>query len=126
MLAIVNMMSMCGLHRDLRGALLGQLAVVELTSPLTSRRMVEVARAHGCDAAVEEFYAEHVVADVVHERTMRDALTAVVADEPSIAADIVFGMRAAQMLDARLDAHLLSNWNAGRSSLLPSGVPATS
>jgi hypothetical protein len=117
MLAVVNLMSMCGLHRELRGALLGQLAVVELTSPLTSRRMVDVARAHGCGAEVEAFYAEHVVADVVHERTMRDALAATVADEPALAADIVFGMRAAQMLDSRLDAHLMTCWGAGRSSL---------
>lgn len=121
MIAVVNFMSMCGLHRELRGALLGQLAVVELTSPLTSRRMVDVARAHGCGAEVEAFYAEHVVADVVHERTMRDALAAAVDTDPALAADIVFGMRAAQMLDSRLDAHLLSRWGAGRSSLLGTG-----
>jgi hypothetical protein len=83
--------------------------------------MVDVARAHGCGEEVEAFYAEHVVADVVHERTMRDALMACVTAEPSMAADIVFGMRAAQMLDGRLDAHLLTAWGAGRSSLL--GAP---
>jgi hypothetical protein len=33
MLAIVNFMSLCGLHRRWRGALLGQFAAVEITSP---------------------------------------------------------------------------------------------
>jgi hypothetical protein len=40
-LAEVNLMSLCGLHRDLRGALVGQFAVVELTSSPTG---------HECDS----------------------------------------------------------------------------
>ncbi len=38
--------------------------------------------------------------------------------EPHLAADVVFGIRAAGLLDTRLDEHLLSSWSAGRSSLL--------
>ncbi|MBF6370919.1 iron-containing redox enzyme family protein, partial [Nocardia puris] len=37
MLAIVNMMSLFGLHRELRGALVGHFADVEITSPPGSR-----------------------------------------------------------------------------------------
>lgn len=117
MLAVVNWMSMSGLHRRLRGALVGQLAGVELTSPLTSRRMAEVVLAHGYGPETARFYAEHVVADAVHERVTREAIAAAVRDEPELAPDVVLGIRAAAVLDDRLEAHLLDSWAAGRSSL---------
>ena len=37
-LATVNLMSLCGLHRRLRGAIVGHLAAFEMTSSLPSRR----------------------------------------------------------------------------------------
>ncbi len=119
MLAVVNFMSLCGLHRARRGALLGQLAAVEITSPPGSMRMVAaIRRAGGCEIA-EEFYAEHVVADSVHEQVMRaDVLGTLLEHEPHLAEDVVFGICAAGYLDTRLDEHLLSSWTAGRSSLL--------
>ncbi|MBA3744911.1 iron-containing redox enzyme family protein [Sporichthya sp.] len=118
MLAMVNFMSLCGLHRSRRGALLGQLAAVEITSPPGSMRMVAAVRRTGGDADAEDFYAEHVVADCVHEQVMRrDVIGNLLAGEPHLAADVVFGIRAAGLLDTRLDEHLLSSWEAGRSSL---------
>lgn len=119
MLASVNFMSLCGLHRARRGALLGQLASVEITSPPGAMRMVAAVRRVGGDVLAEEFYAEHVVADSVHEQVMRrDVLGALLAAEPHLTGDVVFGIRAAGFLDDRLDAHLLQAWAAGRSSLL--------
>jgi len=41
------------------------------------------------------FYAEHVVADAVHERVMREAIAELIAAEPDLLADVVFGIRAA-------------------------------
>ena len=117
MLAVVNFMSLCGLHRRLRGALIGQLAVVELTSPLSSQRMVEVVRRLDGGERAEHFYAEHAVADAVHERVMREAIADLIAKDPSTAADVVFGIDAALFLDERLDDHLLGAWQAGRSTL---------
>jgi hypothetical protein len=117
MLALVNLMSWCGLHRRLRGALIGQLALVELSSPLSSQRMVRVLQAHGCGPAAERFYAEHVVADAVHERVMREAIAEAITAEPELTADVLFGIRAALLLEQRLDEHLLAAWRAGRSSL---------
>jgi Iron-containing redox enzyme len=117
MLALVNLMSWCGLHRRLRGALIGQLALVELSSPLSSQRMVQVLQRHDAGPAAERFYAEHVVADSVHERVMREAIAELITDEPALTADIVFGIRAALVLEQRLDEHLLACWRSGRSSL---------
>jgi hypothetical protein len=58
-----------------------------------------------------------VVADAVHERVMREAIAALITDEPDLTADIVFGIRAALLLEERLDEHLLEHWQSGRSSL---------
>lgn len=119
MLAVVNFMSLCGLHRARRGALLGQLAAVEITSPPGAMKMVAAVRRTRGDELAEEFYAEHVVADSVHEQVMRaDVIGTLLETEPHLAPDIVFGIRAAGLLDTRLDQHLLGAWAAGRCSLL--------
>jgi len=118
-LAEVNLMSLCGLHRELRGALVGQFAVVELTSSPGSDRLVRAAKRLGCGPATEGFYAEHVEADAVHEQVVRHGIIApLVAEDPAMAADVVFGMQATGVLDGRLSQHLLTSWAAGRSALL--------
>ena len=117
-LAEVNLMSLCGLHRRLRGALVGQFATVELTSSPGSDRLVRGLRRLGLPEAAVEFYAEHVEADAVHEQLLRRGVVApLVAAEPALAADVVFGVRASTFLADRLGEHLLTCWEAGRSSL---------
>lgn len=69
------------------------------------------------DAAVE-FYAEHVEADAVHEQLVRRGVIApLLAAEPELAADIVFGMRASTLLAERFDTGVRGHWSAGRTSL---------
>jgi hypothetical protein len=117
-LAEVNLMSLCGLHRSLRGALVGQFAMVELTSSPGSERLVRAMRRLGCGPAAIRFYDEHVEADAVHEQIIRrGVLDPMLAAEPDLAADVVFGIRASLMLGDRLCEHLLGHWSAGRSSL---------
>ncbi|MFB9376792.1 iron-containing redox enzyme family protein [Kineococcus gynurae] len=117
-LAEVNLMSLCGLRRSLRGALVGQFAVVELTSSPGSARLVRAAERLGCGPASVEFYAEHVEADAVHEQLVRHALIApLVRAEPALAADVVFGVQAATVLDADVGAAVLDAWREGRSAL---------
>ncbi|MBC3191073.1 iron-containing redox enzyme family protein [Pseudonocardia sp. C8] len=124
-LAEVNFMSLCGLRRSLRGALVGQFALVELTSSPGSARLVRGMRRLGCGPAAVRFYDEHVEADAVHEQVVRRGVLApLLADEPGLAADVVFGIRAAGVLGDRLGAAMLDAWSAGRSSLrvpLPDG-----
>ena len=38
--------------------------------------------------------------------------------EPGLAADVVFGVEATELLEERLGSHLLECWRAGRGSLL--------
>lgn len=119
-LATVNVMSLMGLHRRWRGALVGQFALVEITSPPGSARLVEAMRRMELPAAATRFYDEHVEADAVHEQLVRRGLLGdLLAREPELAGDVVFGIQAATLLDERLDAHLMRSWEAGESSLRP-------
>jgi hypothetical protein len=124
-LAEVNFMSLCGLHRALRGALIGQFATVELTSSPGSDRLVRGMRRMGLPDAATEFYAEHIEADAVHEQLIRlGVIGPMLATEPELAAEIVFGIRASSFLGDRFGAWLLDRWSADRSSLrtaLPAG-----
>jgi hypothetical protein len=119
-LAEVNLMSMFGLHRELRGALLGQFATVELTSSPGSDRLVQAMRRLGCGPEAIDFYAEHVEADAVHEQLVRrGVLTPVLDAEPEMASDIVFGIRAGTHLAGEFEALLLDRWANNKCSLLP-------
>ncbi|MBD0839631.1 iron-containing redox enzyme family protein [Streptomyces sp. TRM68416] len=127
LLATVNLMSLLGLHRTLRGALVGHFAAVEITSSPGSRRLAEAMRRTGAGPAAEHFYDEHVEADAVHEQVVRhDVIGGLLAEEPQLAPDMAFGIDATGHLEDRLADRLLTAWRAGRSSLrtpLPSGIP---
>jgi hypothetical protein len=117
-LAEVNFISLCGLRRALRGALVGQFALVELTSSPGSERLVRGMRRMGCPEEAVAFYAEHVEADAVHEQQMRlGVLGPLLAAEPDLAGDVVFGIRAGTFLAERFSDLLLDAWEEGRTSL---------
>lgn len=117
-LAPVNLMSMLGLHRSLRGAAVGQFAMIEVTSSPGSRRMSAACARLGAPKAGTRFYDEHIEADAVHEQVIRHELLADLLErEPELAADVIFGIRSSLLLDDRLGEHMMSTWTAGKSSL---------
>ncbi|MFE9308848.1 iron-containing redox enzyme family protein [Streptomyces sp. NPDC006706] len=117
-LATVNLMSLFGLHRELRGALVGHFAAVEITSSPGSRRLAEAMRRTGAGPAARFFYDEHVEADAVHEQVVRhDVIGGLLAEEPHLASDVAFGIDATGHLEDRFGGRLLTDWRAGRSSL---------
>ncbi|MDQ3761884.1 MAG: iron-containing redox enzyme family protein [Actinomycetota bacterium] len=117
-LAEVNFMSLCGLHRRLRGALVGQFATVELTSSPGSDRLVRAMDRLGCGPAAIKFYAEHIEADAVHEQLVRHGVIApLLATEPELAGDVVFGIQASTLLADRLANLFLQRWAEGRPTL---------
>jgi hypothetical protein len=117
-LAAVNLMSLFGLHRELRGAAIGHFASTEITSPPGSRRLVDALQRMGAPAPCVRFYAEHVEADAVHEQVVRvDVVGDLVATEPLLGPDVVFGIRARDLVEEQLAAHMMERWAAGRSSL---------
>ncbi|MDO0924527.1 iron-containing redox enzyme family protein [Streptomyces sp. TG1A-8] len=126
MLAVVNLMSLFGLHRALRGALVGHFADVEITSSPGSRRLAEAMRRTGAGPAAEFFYDEHVEADAVHEQVVRhEVIAGLLAEEPELSADVAFGIDATEYLEDRLARRLLGEWRASRSSLRVPLVPET-
>jgi hypothetical protein len=124
-LAMVNLMSLLGLHRALRGAVAGHLAVLEMTSSEPMRRYGLALRRLGLGPDATTFFDEHVEADAVHEQiAARDLAGALAASEPALAADVVFGAAAVIALERGFARRLLDAWTAGRSSLRPSPVAA--
>ncbi|MDZ4235967.1 MAG: iron-containing redox enzyme family protein, partial [Dietzia sp.] len=63
-------------------------------------------------------YLEHVEADAVHEQVVRtDVVGDLVAREPQLDRDVVFGIRAFGVVEDRLADHLMQCWREDRSSL---------
>ncbi|QWB21394.1 MULTISPECIES: iron-containing redox enzyme family protein [Streptomyces] len=117
-LVTVNLMSLFGLHRALRGALVGHFAAVEITSSPGSRRLAEAMRCTGAGPAAEHFYDEHVEADAVHEQVVRhDVIGGLLEREPHLAPDVTFGIDATEFVEDRFGTRLLTDWRASRSSL---------
>jgi hypothetical protein len=117
-LATVNLMSATGLRRSRRGAIVGHLAMFEMTSALPNRRYGNALRRLGFGTEATDFYDEHVEADAVHENIAAyDLAGGLARQEPEVAADILFGARALLFLEDRLGRHLLGSWEEGRISL---------
>ncbi|MBS1868356.1 MAG: iron-containing redox enzyme family protein [Actinobacteria bacterium] len=117
-LATVNLMSLCGLHRRLRGAIAGHLAAFEMTSSLPNRRYGNGLRRLGFDAEATDFFDEHVTADAVHEQVAAwDLAGGLAVCEPELTDDVLWGAAALLELEARWARHLLGAWERGESSL---------
>ena len=126
-LALVNLMSLCGLHRGLRGALVGHFAAAEITTAPSARRLAAALERVGAAPECVRFFTEHIEADAVHEQVMRrEVVGGLLAGEPDLAADVVFGVQATEYLEGRLADRLLAAWQRGETSLrrpLPAGLP---
>jgi Iron-containing redox enzyme len=117
-LAVVNLMSLFGLHRWLRGAAIGHFASTEITSPPGSRRMVQALQRMDAPPECITFYREHVEADAVHEQVVRlDVVGDLVSREPKLDRDIVFGIRAHAVVENRLADNIMASWKQDRTSL---------
>jgi hypothetical protein len=118
-LATVNQMSLFGLHRRLSGAIVGHLALFEMTSSIPNRRYADGLRRLGFDGDATLFFDEHVEADAVHENVAAvDLAGGLVRQDPSQAAPILWGARTLAYLGDRWASHLLGCWREGRGSLL--------
>ncbi len=117
-LAVVNLMSLFGLHRGYRGATVGHFAATEITSSPGSRRLLGALERMGAPRPCREFYREHVEADAVHEQVVRtDVVGDLISREPDLEADVVFGIRAFELLEERLGRCLMQAWGRGDGSL---------
>ena len=116
-LATVNLISLFGLHRRWRGALVGHLTVYEMTSVVPMRRYADALARLEVSASAQDFYRVHVVADTDHQDVaLHDLAGALARSEPTLGDDILFGVRAALGIEARFAAHLLDAWADGNES----------
>jgi hypothetical protein len=125
-LRTVNLMSLFGLHRRLRGAIVGHLALFEMTSSIPNGRYADGLRRLGLGDDATEFFDEHVEADAVHEAVAAvDLAGGLIAQDPAMAGDVLWGARCLTWVEASWTRHLLDAWADGRSSLrAPLVVPA--
>ena len=111
-LAVNNVMSFFALHRRLRGAAMGHLAAFEMTSSLPCRRFAQAAGRLDLPPAVVGYFDEHVEADAVHEQlAMRSLCEPMVAAEPALHTDVLFGAAACVLLDAVAAEKTLAAWS---------------
>jgi hypothetical protein len=118
-LATVNLMSLLGLHRRLRGAICGHLALFEMTSSLPNRRYARGLRRLGFGSPeATRFFDEHVEADAVHENIAAvDLAGGLARQEPGLADQIVWGSRALVAIDGLWARHVMEAWEEDRCSL---------
>lgn len=117
-LATVNLMSLLGLHRARRGALVGHFAVLEATSSPAASWMVAAMRRLGAGKAAIHFYDEHVEADAVHEQLVRrEVVGGLLDDEPGLAGDVVFGIEATDLLESTFTETVIAAWETGTTAL---------
>ncbi len=118
-LATTNLISLFGLNRRWRGALVGHLAVFEATSVTPMSRYQDALARLGIGPDAQRFYAVHVEADVHHEVVAMKLLAGGLAEaEPDLIPDIVMGARAVMLIEERFARRLLGAWASGETSLL--------
>jgi hypothetical protein len=119
-LATDNLVSMFGLHRRWRGALVGHLVVFEMTSVLPMSRYAAAIRRLGLGEEAAEFYDVHVEADQLHATIATDELVVgLTRSDPVAATDLAFGAAALLSVESRLTTHVLECWRADHSALRP-------
>ena len=122
-LATDNLVSLFGLHRRLRGALVGHLALFEMCSVIPMSKYRKAAVRLGPLPALQEFYDVHVAADEHHGRLAIDEMVGgLLITEPDLAADVVFGAAALARVEARFAGAVLRAWKGGRGSLRGDGL----
>lgn len=125
-LATVNLMSLFGLHRRWRGAIVGHLALFEMESSVPARRYASGLRRLGYGERATAFFDEHVTADAIHENIAAvDLAGGLARQQPRLARDILWGAATLVELEGRLARHVAGAWEDGVSSLriaLPSAA----
>jgi hypothetical protein len=117
-LATVNLMSFFGLHRRLRGAIVGHLALFEMTSSVPNRRYGAGLRRLGFGEDACLFFDVHVVADAVHESVAAvDLAGGLAAQDRRLGADVLWGASALLAIDGIWAEHVMGSWEGESSSL---------
>ena len=110
-LAMVNMMSMFGLHGNLRGAASGQMLATRITVRSASAGLVDALVRLGAPQACVQFYRDNVRTGL---KARCETVGMLLDAEPELEPEVVLGIRAFELLEGRLTTRLLASW-AGSS-----------
>jgi hypothetical protein len=118
-LATANLSSLFALHPRWRAALVGHLAVCELTSMESMERYGRALYRFGMGPVGRRFSQVDVVVDARRPVLARNQIVAgLLGAGPQLGADLLFGAGAVMMLEQRFGDHLLDAWTEDRSSLV--------
>lgn len=109
-LAVSNLISLFGLNRRWRGALVGHLTAFEMTSVVPMGRYARALCRLRAPAAARRFYEVHVLADAEHELAALEMAGLVARDHPELARDVVFGAQSALAVERVFAAELFESW----------------
>ena len=110
-LATTNLISMFGLHRRLRGALVGHLASFEMNSVGPMARYSAWLKSLSVGKRGRQFYDVHVEADESHQHVAVDDLVGGLLEaEPDQAGAVLFGARAVALIEQNFAEHVMSAW----------------
>ena len=111
--------SLLCLHRRLRGAAVGHLAAIEVTSSLPCRQLrpgtAPARPVAGDDGRTSTSTSRPTPCTSRSPR--RDICAALVEQEPGLAEDVSFGVAVSLLMDELLAEHVLGCFRQGRSSL---------
>ncbi len=117
-LATTNLVSMLGLHRRLRGALVGHLASFEMNSVGPMARYSAWLGSLGVPERGRHFYDVHVEADEEHQYIAVDDLVGgLLETEPDQGGEVLFGAKAVGLVERLFAQQVVSAWREGRTSL---------
>jgi hypothetical protein len=114
--AISNLISMFGLNRRWRGALVGHLAIFEMTSVEPMRRYANALERLGVASDAGRFYRVHTVADIEHETMSIELAEELLHAEPELRGDVIFGAQCVLLMEERFAASLRASWAAPSST----------
>ncbi len=115
-LAVSNLVSMFGLNRRLRSALVGHLAVFEMTSVEPMRRYARALRQMGGTDRAARFYDVHVLADAEHEVLVAELAAAHLCNEPDEGHEVMFGAACVLEVERWFAEYLLHAWSSSASA----------
>lgn len=113
-LSICNLISLLGLHRSWRGALVGHLALFEMCSVGPMGRYQAALERLGFGPNATRFYAEHVDADERHQIVALEEMVAgLIEDEPFLGGEVLFGARCLAAAERLFASAVLDAWARG-------------
>ena len=117
-LATTNLISMFGLHRRLRGAVIGNLAGFEMNSVGPMSRYSAWLKSLGVPKRGRRFYDIHVEADEVHQHiAVNELVGGFLETEPDQAEAVLFGAKALALIERNFSQHVVSAWENHQTSL---------